>query len=609
MREVRMRRVRWAETFAFIGSVLICLRDVRSYAPITEGWWLVYSRWIGEGRVPYRDFELLVPPGYPLLIRGLTSIVGEGFLELRIVGAIAMGAIGVCICALIREDSGSFLSPLIACSAVAYMTSMTAFIAYDYHQFAILGVLLTFVLIRRIANHATKNSRYAIWRWVLIGIVVGFTLSIKQTHGVLCLLGALTSAAVLNRKNSLQHRCRALATLLLGVVIFWSPILLWFWLRDVTPLQILVQSFQGASSKGNTHGILTGWIERQLTGPAPATYLSSLLYLTILLVLLDRITTFLDIPLRAVLYSRMLVGLLLLLTLFIQWSNLGSFGQLIASFWSQFLANRFFGSFILVVVLAGYDIVKSQDWNRISSRINLICCVSAIYFAGALSAAVDVNSAFISTAVALSFIVVLVRNRPLAEAIIGLAAVAIISGSYYVKANDVPYRWWGYQTPNTAQLDYEVATGLMSGLKMTTSLNATYSRIGTVLAAGERCDGEIITFPSIPFFQLDQGLTPRGRLAQYWYDFSSELEVQNEIDRISRAQVKSIVVLELPDVVLKAHEDDFNGGNPLAHRRLQETLLQRSLSMTEVVSSEVSPDADIKMWISPCVSDQLPDGS
>jgi hypothetical protein len=51
------------------------------YAPLTEGWWHVYSRWLSEGLIPYKDFNLIVPPGMPYLNWFITSIIGENFLD------------------------------------------------------------------------------------------------------------------------------------------------------------------------------------------------------------------------------------------------------------------------------------------------------------------------------------------------------------------------------------------------------------------------------------------------------------------------------------------------------------------------------------------------
>ena len=101
---------RLATAIVFFGSLLIVIRGTRNYAPLTEGWWHVYVNWINQGKIPYRDFELLVPPGYPYLLRLTTLLVGEGFLALRVVGAIQFAVIGVCVYLLIRRFAPNFIS-------------------------------------------------------------------------------------------------------------------------------------------------------------------------------------------------------------------------------------------------------------------------------------------------------------------------------------------------------------------------------------------------------------------------------------------------------------------------------------------------------------------
>ena len=58
----------------------------RNYTTFTEGWWHVYVIWMRAGRKPYNDFELLVPPAYPYILRLISNFVGMDFLSLRVVG-------------------------------------------------------------------------------------------------------------------------------------------------------------------------------------------------------------------------------------------------------------------------------------------------------------------------------------------------------------------------------------------------------------------------------------------------------------------------------------------------------------------------------------------
>ena len=60
-----MKVLKRMDAYALLLFVLvfgISLSVVNISAPLTEGWWHVYARWIDQGRIPYKDFELLVPP-------------------------------------------------------------------------------------------------------------------------------------------------------------------------------------------------------------------------------------------------------------------------------------------------------------------------------------------------------------------------------------------------------------------------------------------------------------------------------------------------------------------------------------------------------------------
>ena len=68
-----------------------------AYAPLTEGWWRVYSRWISQGLVPYKDFNLIVPPGMPYIDLFFSKIFGQEFIVLRPIGLVIQCLIALLI--------------------------------------------------------------------------------------------------------------------------------------------------------------------------------------------------------------------------------------------------------------------------------------------------------------------------------------------------------------------------------------------------------------------------------------------------------------------------------------------------------------------------------
>ena len=122
----------------------ISLSVVNISAPLTEGWWHVYVRWIDQGKIAYNDFELLVPPGYPYLMWVLTHIVGEQFLHLRILGCLLESVIAVQLFYIFKGLIGKFMALVLAFFGTIYLYSGTASITYDYHYFAVFFFLIIF---------------------------------------------------------------------------------------------------------------------------------------------------------------------------------------------------------------------------------------------------------------------------------------------------------------------------------------------------------------------------------------------------------------------------------------------------------------------------------
>lgn len=70
-----------------IGVVLSYnLKMWNNFFPITEGWFSVYANLILNAKVPYKDFYLLLPPLYPIILALIIKIFGNQIIVLRILG-------------------------------------------------------------------------------------------------------------------------------------------------------------------------------------------------------------------------------------------------------------------------------------------------------------------------------------------------------------------------------------------------------------------------------------------------------------------------------------------------------------------------------------------
>jgi len=107
----------------------------------------------------------------------------------------------------------------------------------------------------------------------------------------------------------------------------------------------------------------------------------------------------------------------------------------------------------------------------------------------------------------------------------------------------------------------------------------------------------------MPVFLLDQERTPGGRLAQYWFDFSSQEAISEEVERLNKSEVSAIIMMDLPDSVTVGHEQLFNDGRSITHRVLQRALQGRTDSLTEVVQLPLGSSATLRFWISDCLKE------
>ena len=597
------RRDRRLAIASAIGCLVVSIRLVRDYAPLTEGWWHVYARWIDSGKVPYRDFELLTPPGYPYLMWLITNLFGESFLTLRIIGCLMMSAIGVCIHLLVARLSGGYLSVMIAVAAVAYMTSMTAFIAYDYHQVAILGILFGSVVIDRIVNSSQSSPRKCQTAWFVVGVIGGFIFSIKQTHGALAILG-FASLTILIRGNQAISRLRSVAMYALGIVAFWIPILFFFTVAGILPNELYAEFWIAGGSKGGILQSLVGWTTPELAWPAPLQVVMRTAFLFVVIACIGRVRLSGDSKESSDRSYATTFAALFVPPMLFQWSSLDHVGTLMAIGWNEFVKNRQYGSALVVLVGMSWTYFHTVKHATRQSVLILGVCASAIYFAGAFSSGVSVNSDFITVAIAIALLSQLIQGHVTKIVIVGAVCSVIASGSYWLKVNEVPYSWWKYETPKISELNTSFSDGLMRGLRTNSETKTLYITSRSYLDSGRSCPGEIVMYPHIPLLLLDVGATPGGRTAQYWYDFTSQPAIEQETSRMKQVNIKSLAILMLPDAVVSEHEAAFFGSRPVAQRKLLEVLNEKSSQMQLVVTQTLPNDVVFYLFVSSCVVEQ-----
>jgi hypothetical protein len=599
---------------AFGISLAIALRGATTYAPFTEGWWHVYARWLNQGKMPYRDFELLVPPGYPLLLRSVIKIFGETFYTLRIIGAVQIALIGVCIFVLTSRIAGQALAVLFSAAAVSYLVSGTAFVSYDYVYTALLLMLASFSYVLRLMDN-NLDSPHLRWRsWVMAGFLVGWALSIKQTQGLWTFLGVIVLLFIFQRQE-IPGFLKRLALIGLGIAVVWLPLSLWLLIADVTPRDFVRSLYLNGGPKGSATKIFFGWARgvfnlgemysiNQTTAHWLTIFQSLLLFLAVAAIVRklssgerrDQDNIFVGVAMTGI----WTVGVALWS---INPSRFVPFTAVLDSLWDLALFNADARTKFWIIqpfFLMWLHLTRPPK-QVFRHALALSICSMAVVWACGMSLSISEIGDFLAIAVSMSFFVLIGRRKWLAVTLAGLMALSVASGSLWKKDGKTQYDWWRYETPipNEAIVSYE--QGLMTGLKTTPEIRDLYEKYRSYITASDDCPGEIVAFPHVPLFLLDINSTPKGRLGQYWYDFSTSDEIIRETQRLESVQFKAIVIMQLPPEVREMHEQFFSEGRALPHQALGNLLLEKSEGLTQVLLSQVSTDAFLKVSVSDCV--------
>jgi hypothetical protein len=207
---------------------------------------LFAGRELLAGRIPYRDFGLVVPPLEIFKAAALTA----AFPEQAIPAARLFGLLERCLCAAMLMLWLTRLFPLRA-AFLAAATSMVLFSAASadpmagYNQSASTWA----VFAGYFASRSLDAPRW--YNLLLAGAACAGGLLTKQTTGLgLCAAVGCVLLIALARRHGPRLALQAIATLLLGWLLVFGAVLLW--LQSHQALDAFVQQvfLQGASAKG-----------------------------------------------------------------------------------------------------------------------------------------------------------------------------------------------------------------------------------------------------------------------------------------------------------------------------------------------------------------------
>jgi hypothetical protein len=557
--------------FTFVLNFCIGLLTVNTYAPLTEGWWHVYARWIDQGRVPYKDFELLVTPGFPYITWFFKHLVGEEFLHLRMVGLLFQAGIALLLFVVLSKHVSKLTGAGLATLGTTILYSGTASISFDYNYFAVFFAISSVYFLQK--DYGDRNGYL-----YLAGISVAGVFLIKQSIG-LCLLFFIVLIPFFDRSFKTSAKVRVWLKFLAGFLI---PLTLVSFALIMCGAftQMMEQVFINSSGvKGGLVSVLTQWIDGIYEPFSFGYAIRRILVFAILLFVFVQI-----VKQKSLRFNIERIGIILTLAV----------GLLIAS---EIVRSRFnsseniFRNFLEDVYTQVSPYIYLEPlllilfilfWVQRNGKyewLPILMLALAMTYSTGMSAGLTEYGIFVNIMVVGAWLDQYLNIKILSYLIVIFSL--LLSSSLVLKKFETPYSWWGYTTPSIYESTIPSTNGLTRGLKFSEKDYTDFREISVTLKQLP-CRGEVIGYPHMPIFALDSNRLPEGKVAMYWYDFISPSGLQNELERLKNTRIASFVEMPMQGVV-EQHIILFENENILLRRQI-ENLLKARINESQVMN-------------------------
>lgn len=255
-----------------VGSFNMLL--IRNFFPITEGWFQDWSRYIGEGQIPYRDFYLYIPPVFVYIAHIINTVTGGLYIALRVYGVIERILLVLICYRILRRffsDQICFLS-LIGSSGI-YM-SLNSDVFYGYYQNSLFwGACALLFLLRAWEFMSSGESRRSARDVCAAGILCGLSIMSKQTALLFVGVTAIVFICLIAREYGCISASTAFLWGLIGICAAVLPILISLYCVGALE-SFIAQVFFGSSSKGSLSSVLVSFIPRMFDARVVPIFLS-----------------------------------------------------------------------------------------------------------------------------------------------------------------------------------------------------------------------------------------------------------------------------------------------------------------------------------------------
>jgi len=570
-----------------------------AFFPITEGWFSTYGHLIRVGQLPYRDFFLVLPPLYPYQIAAFQTFFGESLISLRYLGLFVTCGIGIALFEILRTLFNRWISAFAACIALIYYQSGNAYLGYDFTQCLTLNLMLGTMFLIKYCDHTTFTSteRGSI-RLFFCGVFLALAVLTKHSNGSLGSLAVLLAGiVVVLRFERHLHPIRRLLSLGGGFILPITMTLGWLTYKGImidASSNVLIGALQ---AKGGPHAALVNWLGNLMERGYLVHTRNSFKRLMVLISVIVALSYILGILIHARRYGfdSLKHGLSLkLIVADAQEPPLGRVGLAILMLGSVSLVGIIYSIYHGISVPQATKSVGTHVRDLIdigSTNIYIIGGIVALvlsvrqktmgavrYFivfalgiglivGNGTSGGVSEISSFLGLSIGVGYTLGIASRYAIPLLIpiwICLSLAAVLIDTKF----SAPYHWSGLTSTDIRSVRCAPANGILKGLCLEPTKMSKIDEIINEVRIHTHEGDQIYTYPHIPIFHLLTGREPYAKAPVSWFDFMSDDWARYVSNELLANPPQLLVVADVPETVVEAHERLFRAGKPLGQREI-----------------------------------------
>lgn len=613
-------------SFTLIVYAVFNLVLVNKFFPITEGWFQDTANYINEGRVPYKDFYMFVPPGYPLLTALIGRLSNNTFLVFRLFGIVERLVLVTLTYKIMRR----LFCPMVAAisslvGAVVYIANIQE-IFYGYYQTSLLcGIICIWLCIRTYEEFSRKPFGYAFF----FGFCSALSFSFKQTLGLLLSFAVGVMLFVSLVQVDFRKIYKIFLIMSLGCLIFFGLTVVALIATDALE-PMMKQVFGGTSSKGGLLSILFGFWPRILTSSTLVMTGAFLVFILLHVIKLNShresvhnwcgIGQWIAILTVAVWLTYILVKAvnerdqtvhstdmfryIFLLSLIVLGAGCIFMSRernklikcaapitlivgFVAVFWvilthkhyflnfSQIRAFRqyfLYAVFLVEFIASIYLLYQVAIKGKREKTLLLIICVASwsIMYIHGFSYTIEDHSALLSISLFFGFLLSCEVPFKSIKQFIAMALACGLILTVFYQRNWFTYHWWGVNMTNTTydateSFDDPHLRGIYANKETTEPMNEIYALVEQY----KKKDSTMYTFPHIAYFNVMSELESPTFSKTHYFDVCCDEQAAADAEVLLSNSPDFIVWLEMSEETWQIHEEAFRMGERSGQREIQ----------------------------------------